>query len=222
MTQVKKNENLKAVEPQQADNVLDFGETLRELRKNVDPSLVRRREGWRDRNGNVQMVDYVEWHTVADILDETAPNWAHTIKDMRQVGDIMTVTVAITIDGITREGIGTGSALNDIDFWAADGITNNDARQKFSLNTCNGCHGAETGTAFLHIAPREVGSAAALSGFLTQIELPDPVDPATTRSFNDLARRATDMVNVLCSATDAALVERSDDGLLSLGTTRVH
>jgi len=117
------------------------------------------------------------------------------------------------------------SALNDIDFWAADGITNNDARQKFSLNTCNGCHGAETGTAFLHIAPREVGSAAALSGFLTQIELPDPVDPATSRSFNDLARRATDMANVLCSASQGDLVERGDDsggGSLSLGITRVH
>ena len=116
-----------------------------------------------------------------------------------------------------------GSALNDIDFWAADGITNNDARQKFSLNTCNGCHGAETGTAFLHIEPREVGSAAALSGFLTQIDLPDPVDPATTRSFNDLARRATDMANVLCTATaEGDLVERGDNELLSIGITRVH
>src|SRR5687768_10125523 len=112
MTQSRKNEQFTAVEEQAADNVLDFGDTLRELRKNVDPSLVRKREGWRDRNGNVQMVDYVEWHTVADILDETAPNWGHAIKDIRQIGDIMTVTVAITIDGITREGIGTGSALH--------------------------------------------------------------------------------------------------------------
>jgi hypothetical protein len=114
------------------------------------------------------------------------------------------------------------SALNDIDFWAAEGITNNDARQKFSLNTCNGCHGAETGTAFLHIAPREVGAAAALSGFLTQTELPDPVDPSTTRSFNDLARRATDMQNVLCSAVTTGLVERGDSSLLSVGIGRVH
>lgn len=115
-----------------------------------------------------------------------------------------------------------GSALNDIDFWAADGITNNDARQKFSLNTCNGCHGAETGTAFLHIEPREVGSPAALSGFLTQIDLPDPVDPTTTRSFNDLARRATDMANVLCSASEADLIESGENDVLSIGITRVH
>jgi len=95
---------------QDRDNVLEFSATLRELKKHVDPNLVKQREGWRDRNGNVQMVDYVEWHTVADILDAAAPNWAHTVKDIRQIGDLMTVTVAITIDGVTREGIGTGLA----------------------------------------------------------------------------------------------------------------
>lgn len=133
MTQNKKNEQYTAVEEQAADNVLDFGNTLKELRKNVDPSLVRRREGWRDRNGNVQMVDYVEWHTVADILDETAPNWGHTIKDIRQIGDIMTVTVAITIDGITREGIGTGSALNDMGIKKAEHDALKRAAVKFGI-----------------------------------------------------------------------------------------
>lgn len=131
MTQVKKNE--KSTQVEVADNVLDFGDTLRELRKNVDPNLVRQREGWRDRNGNVQMVDYVEWHTVADILDETAPNWGHTIKDMRQIGDIMTVTVAITIDGITREGIGTGSALSDMGIKKAEHDALKRAAVKFGI-----------------------------------------------------------------------------------------
>ena len=49
MTQNKKNERLTAVEEQATDNILDFGTTLKELRKNVDPNLVRQREGWRDR-----------------------------------------------------------------------------------------------------------------------------------------------------------------------------
>src|SRR5215203_4299151 len=132
MTQVKKNERVNAAE-QPADNVLDFGNTLRELRNHLDPDMVRQREGWRDRNGNVQMVDYVEWHTVADILDETAPNWAHSIKDMRQVGDIMTVTVAITIDGVTREGIGTGSALNDMGIKKAEHDALKRAAVKFGI-----------------------------------------------------------------------------------------
>src|SRR5688500_13719534 len=90
-----------------ASNVLDFSTTLKELRKNVDPHLVRQRVGGRDRNGNTHMVEYVEWHTVADILDKNAPNWGHTIKDIRMIGDIVAVTVALTIDGVTREGVGT-------------------------------------------------------------------------------------------------------------------
>jgi len=133
MTHVNKNEKAAAVDFPLANNVLHFGETLRELRNNVDPNLVRQREGWRDRNGNVQMVDYVEWHTVADVLDETAPNWGHTIKDIRQIGDIMAVTVAITIDGITREGIGTGSALSDMGIKKAEHDALKRAAVKFGI-----------------------------------------------------------------------------------------
>ena len=96
------------------DNVLEFSTTLRALSKNVDPNLVKQREGWRDRNGNTHYVDYVEWHTVADILDQNAPSWTHTVKDIRQIGDIMTVTVAINIDGVTREGVGTGVANTEL------------------------------------------------------------------------------------------------------------
>jgi hypothetical protein len=95
------------------DNVFDFTATLKELRKHLDPNLVRQREGWRGRDGKVKMVDYIEWHTVADILDETAPNWEHRIKDIRKFDDIITVTVAITIDGVTREGIGTGASRTE-------------------------------------------------------------------------------------------------------------
>ncbi len=116
-----------------ASNVLNFTSTLKELRKNVDPELVRQREGWRDRNGNVQMVDYVEWHTVADILDETAPNWSHEVKDMRQIGDIFTVTVAITIDGITREGIGTGMAGSEMGIKKAEHDALKRAAVKFGI-----------------------------------------------------------------------------------------
>jgi hypothetical protein len=116
-----------------ADNVLDFSSTLRELRRNVDPKLVKQREGWRDRNGNVQMVDYVEWHTVADILDNAAPIWSHAVKDIRQIGEIMTVTVAITIDGVTREGIGTGHANNEMGIKKAEHDALKRAAVKFGI-----------------------------------------------------------------------------------------
>ncbi|MEJ7846612.1 MAG: Rad52/Rad22 family DNA repair protein [Pyrinomonadaceae bacterium] len=115
------------------DNVLDFTSTLKELRKNVDPHLVKQREGWRDRNGRVQMVDYVEWHTVADILDQTAPNWGHSIKEMREVGEIMTVTVAITIDGVTREGIGTGLTRTEMGIKKAEHDALKRAAVKFGI-----------------------------------------------------------------------------------------
>ncbi len=114
-------------------NVLEFTSTLRALSKNVDPNLVKTREGWRDRNGNVHMVDYVEWHTVADILDENAPNWTHEVKDIRQIGDIMTVTVAITIDGVTREGLGTGIADSEMGIKKAEHDALKRAAVKFGI-----------------------------------------------------------------------------------------
>jgi hypothetical protein len=111
----------------------NFPNTLRQLRQNVDPHLVKQREGWRDRNGNTHYVDYVEWHTVADILDEHAPNWSHTVKDIRQIGDIITVTVAITIDGITREGIGTGVAESELGIKKAEHDALKRAAVKFGI-----------------------------------------------------------------------------------------
>ncbi len=116
-----------------SNNILDFSTTLRELRKHVDPNRLRQREAWRDRNGNVRTVDYIEWHTVADILDETAPNWAHSVKDIRLVGDFITVTVAISIDGITREGIGTGSARSEMGIKKAEHDALKRAAVKFGI-----------------------------------------------------------------------------------------
>lgn len=116
-----------------ASNVLDFSTTLKELRKTVDPNLVRQRAGRRDRNGQTHMVEYVEWHTVADILDEHAPNWGHSIKDIRPIGDIITVTVAITIDGVTREGIGTGRIASETGIKKAEHDALKRAAVKFGI-----------------------------------------------------------------------------------------
>ena len=102
------------------DNILDFPAKLEMLRKDANPGLIKKREGWRDREGSIQMADYIEWHTVADILDQTTPNWTHEVKHIGQIGKIVTVTVAITIDGITREGIGTGFAGSKIDIEKAE------------------------------------------------------------------------------------------------------
>jgi hypothetical protein len=107
-----------------------------------------------------------------------------------------THTVPLVFDGIRFRG---ARVTNNIDFWTAPGIANNEARHLFSLNTCNGCHGAETNTAFLHVNPRSSGQVASLSGFLTGIEVTDPVD-GSTRTFDDLARRADDLESLLCES----------------------
>lgn len=86
--------------------------------------------------------------------------------------------------------------------WDATGITNLEARHTFSLATCNSCHTAETGTEFVHIAPRDAGSPAELSDFLTGLNQPtnDPVSHVP-RTFHDLLDRAMKLdatANMVC------------------------
>lgn len=92
---------------------LAFANVLRNLRQPIDPKLVKTREGWKDRSGNMHLVEYVEWHTVADLLDRMTPTWSHSVRNIVQIGETVAVTAAITIDGVTREGIGTGAADNE-------------------------------------------------------------------------------------------------------------
>lgn len=100
----------------------------------------------------------------------------------------------------------TGTALNPniapSGAWQAPGISLNDARNQFSLNTCDACHGSETQTQFLHIRPRNLGSESLVSQFLagtgtvtspTTFTMPDPVVTSTTREYGDLVRRQADL-----------------------------
>lgn len=120
-------------EAAEKNNVFTFTSTLKELRKNLDPDLLRHRKGGRGSDGNARTIEYVEWHTVADILDETAPNWGHAVKDIRSVGDFVIVTVAITIEGVTREGIGTGSARSEMGIKKAEHDALKRAAVKFGI-----------------------------------------------------------------------------------------
>jgi hypothetical protein len=90
-----------------------FTTILRILRQPINPHLIKTREGWTDSQGNTHMIEYVEWHTVADILDRVAPTWSHSVRSLVQVGDMVAVTAAISIDGVTREGVGTGLANSE-------------------------------------------------------------------------------------------------------------
>ena len=93
-------------------------------------------------------------------------------------------------------------------FWNAPGLTAPpmtdpaEARRKFSLSTCNACHGGETNTFFTHIGSvgtRVPGSPAALSGFLTGIDVTVPVTGGI-HHYADLAERETAMSNILANS----------------------
>ncbi|MEY4512369.1 MAG: hypothetical protein RLZZ450_4491 [Pseudomonadota bacterium] len=109
-----------------------------------------------------------------------------------------------------------GSSFNDLAAWGSSGIVNPEARFRFSLNTCNGCHSAEeTGTSFLHVNPRFPGEVAALSGFMTGISISDPVT-GEPRRLNDLGRRNIDLKAIVCNEIDGPL----PPPVLSVSTTR--
>ncbi|HEV7373356.1 MAG TPA: Rad52/Rad22 family DNA repair protein [Pyrinomonadaceae bacterium] len=112
---------------------LAFTNTLRALRQQIDPTVVKSREGWTDRQGNMHMVEYVEWHAVADILDRIVPNWSHSVRNVVQIGDMVAVTAAITIDGVTREGVGTGTAESEMGIKKAEHDALKRAAVKFGI-----------------------------------------------------------------------------------------
>jgi hypothetical protein len=78
-------------------------------------------------------VDYVEWHVVADLLDELAPDWSHAVRNVVQIGDFVAATAAITINGITREGIGTGAADSETGIKKAEHDALKRAAVKFGI-----------------------------------------------------------------------------------------
>lgn len=105
-----------------------------------------------------------------------------------------------------------GGETTTTPYWQHGLIANNNARHKFSLNTCGACHGPETDTHFTHVTPRASGVQAALSSFLTgapaggtldnplTYDLPDPHVPATLRNYGDLAFRQTHLSTLVGSS----------------------
>lgn len=97
-------------------------------------------------------------------------------------------------------------------FWNAPGIANLEARHRFSLATCDGCHRPETRTSFTHIRPRAFGAESVLSDFLTGAGMPktDPVSglPHTFHELLDRAAKLDVAANMSCTRpTDFALEE---------------
>jgi len=113
-----------------------------------------------------------------------------------------------------NKNLAGGASLNQQSPWNIPGVNNPEARHKFALNTCSGCHGSETKTnGFVHIDVRDFSEPASLSGFMTGISVDDPVN-GNRRMFGELKRRSLDMKSLLCSNGTNAVVE--------IETQRVH
>lgn len=111
----------------------EFPEILAKLKERVDPGMIRTREGWTDRQGNKHMVEYVEWHYVADQLDLICPDWSHSVRDLQIIGDQVACTVALTIKGVTREGVGCGTAESEMGIKKAEHDALKRAAVKFGV-----------------------------------------------------------------------------------------
>ncbi|MBN8722004.1 MAG: SWIM zinc finger family protein [Acidobacteria bacterium] len=110
-----------------------FVEILKQLSAPISKDLIRQRFGWTDKTGVDHEIDYVEWHTVADMLDRICPRWSHSVKDVRQVGELVAITASISIMGVTREGVGTGSAYDEIGIKKAEHDALKRAAVKFGV-----------------------------------------------------------------------------------------
>lgn len=86
----------------------------------------------------------------------------------------------------------------DSSYW--DLPVNPRPRRILAINTCNGCHGAETKTndhIFSHFSHRDTNSPASMSAFMSGIKsVPDPAhpaDPTLQFDFDESGRRKADL-----------------------------
>lgn len=109
-----------------------------------------------------------------------------------------TYVVPLTFNNVPFRG---GASENGIDHW--DGpppncstINDDTARHIVSLNTCDGCHGAESGAFdFRQVTPHGANAEATLSTFLTGNQVTDVC--GLLHTFNDIERRRVDLCQLL-------------------------
>ncbi len=132
----------------------------------------------RSRNGSTQLADFINTNTAAILTG------SHTVPLSFQ-----------------QQPFRGGASPHKLELgWDGPGpvcssIYDPEARHKFSLNTCSGCHGDETGVVFKHVEPRDATSASALSTFLTGGTATDRC--GLTHTFGDISRRRVDLCQLL-------------------------
>lgn len=110
-----------------SDKVTDFLSSQLEgavsiLSRPTPNEFIKERKGW-SKDGKDFYVSFIEWHYAADCLDVACPAWEHKIVhqeryqipkwDWNKKEEVLafecSVTVRLTLYGVSREGIGTGS-----------------------------------------------------------------------------------------------------------------
>jgi hypothetical protein len=62
----------------------------------------------------------IEWTAIAEILDRFAPEWGYTLSAYLQVDEFVAAIAAITILGVTREGVGLAAVGSRMDLKNAE------------------------------------------------------------------------------------------------------
>jgi len=88
---------------------LEFKATLNQLRKPLPEKLIKQRDG-----GGGSKLDYIEWTTASDVLDEWVGHYEVDLGKVVVVesADIVMLEVGITINGERRVGVGSNSISN--------------------------------------------------------------------------------------------------------------
>lgn len=109
-----------------------FREILTNLRE-LPADKIRQRDGGKNKDGSRNSFAYVPWNVVADLLDQHASDWSHAVKDIRELGGLPVVIVSLTIQGCTREGIGTGGSMSETGIKKAEHDALKRAAVKFGI-----------------------------------------------------------------------------------------
>ena len=88
-------------------------EILQQLSTPLPDEYIKTKPAFKDRDGNLHEVSYIEWFTAADLLDEICPSWQLEIVEVGFIQGRIFVRTAITINGVRRENIGFENSTTD-------------------------------------------------------------------------------------------------------------
>ncbi len=150
---------------------------------------------WQLREFRLDSAGFLTQETVSitppDTLDGSV-----VVKDIMDGNDPLGLIMA-SIEGAASDIPVLAFPPLELFFWEGDGTSATEDRHHFSLNTCNGCHGGETETDFVHIKWTVPGVPPVLSGFLTGNSVLDPAGSGVVRDFDDIERRRQDLQDLI-------------------------